>query len=481
MSRILISVGTDFHPFQRLVDWADDYARRHPEHEVFIQYGTARPPLHSQRSQLLDHSQLQTEIARADVVVCHGGPATITEVRRSGLVPVCVARDPSRGEHVDEHQQRFVARIAQAGMVVSCPEVEDLDDAVTTAMERPRSDSVGPTTERAEGVQRLQQLLGDLMQPPSLTTDGDDLRIVYIGGQGRSGSTLIERALGELPGVVSVGEMVHLWERGLRDDELCGCGTAFSSCAFWREVGEVAFGGWQNIDADEAVSLRFAVDRNRFLPLLTRPGLSSRYQRLHHQYAERVAQVYRAVATVSGARVIIDSSKHASYALILSTLSGIDLRLLHVVRDSRAVAHAWTKTVARPEAGGIPMPIYGPAKAAVLWDVQNAVIERLRHQHPYLRLRYEDFVASPKDVLLDAARFTGVEDDTAVLEFLDGDTLHLRPSHTVAGNPMRFVSGDVTIRSDQSWQREMSVGRRRFVTALTLPWQRHYGYDSRLS
>jgi hypothetical protein len=177
--------------------------------------------------------------------------------------------------------------------------------------------------------------------------------------------------------------------------------------------------------------------------------------------------------------VIIDSSKHASYALMLARVPAIDLRVLHVVRDSRAVAHAWTKKIARPEAGGTPMPVYGPAKAAMLWDVQNTVIEQMRRQHPYLRVRYEDFVEAPKDALLAAARFAGIDDGASILDFLDGDVLQVNPSHTVAGNPMRFASGQIAIKSDQSWRGEMPNNRQRFVSALTLPLQRHYGYDSR--
>jgi UDP-N-acetylglucosamine transferase subunit ALG13 len=476
VSRILVTVGTDFHPFQRLVDWADEYARRHPEHDVFIQYGAARPPVSGERSRLLDHAQLQTEIARADAVVCHGGPATITDIRRSGLIPICIPRDPDRGEHVDGHQQRFARRIADAGIVRSVRETSDLDAQVEEALTHPRAESLDDAAP-AEGVVRIGELIAELQ--PAGPTAPDPLRVVYIGGQGRSGTTLLERALGELPGVVGVGETVHLWDRGLRDDELCGCGQHFGSCPFWQDVGEVAFGGWDTIDPDEAVALRFAVDRNRYVPLMARPGLSPSYQRRHARYLSRIAQLYQAIAEVSGARTIIDSSKHASYALMLAQTPGVDLRVLHVVRDSRAVAHAWTKKVARPEAGGIPMPVYGPAKAAVLWDVQNTIIERLGRHHPYLRLRYEDFVEAPKDCLLAAAEFAGVADDADVLGFLDGDTLNVGPSHTVAGNPMRFASGDITIRSDQTWRDEMPTTRRRFVSALTLPLQRHYGYGRR--
>ena len=490
MSRILVTVGTDHHPFQRLVDWADRYAQSHPEHDVFIQYGSAKAPSHPQRSALLDHAQLQTEINRADAVVCHGGPATITDIRRTGLRPVCVPRDPTRGEHVDEHQLRFAQRIARAGLVDLCGDIDGLDATVERALSRERA-AVEADRPVAPGVQRVGEIVSDLVSQrrtdaghagssgSAPAADSEALRVVFIGGQGRSGSTLLERALGQLPGVVSIGETVHLWDRGLRDNELCGCGQAFSSCPFWREVGQVAFGGWDQVDADRAVDLRFAVDRNRYLPLLMRPSMSGRYRQRHEAYLDRLHRLYQAVATVSGCSTIIDSSKHASYALLLSRMPSLDLRLLHVVRDSRAVAHAWTKTVARPEAGGIPMPVYGPAKAAVLWDVQNAVIEQLRHRHPYLRVRYEDFVQAPKDALLEASRFTGIDDDSAVLSMIHGDTLRLAPSHTVAGNPMRFVSGDVTIRSDESWLREMPPARRRFVAALTLPLQHHYGYSSR--
>jgi hypothetical protein len=162
---------------------------------------------------------------------------------------------------------------------------------------------------------------------------------------------------------------------------------------------------------------------------------------------------------------------------MLSALPNVDLKVLHVVRDSRAVAHAWTKSVPRPEAGGAPMPVYGPAKAAVLWNVQNAVIEQMKRKHDYLRVSYEQFVDSPKDVLIDAARFADVGDDTEVLRFLDDGILHLSPSHTVAGNPMRFLSGDIAIRSDQSWRTAMRPASQKLVSALTLPLQRHYGYE----
>jgi len=66
------------------------------------------------------------------------------------------------------------------------------------------------------------------------------VRVLYIGGLGRSGSTLIERLLGQVPGVCAVGELVHLWDRGITEDERCGCGEPFRQCPFWSQVGKTA-------------------------------------------------------------------------------------------------------------------------------------------------------------------------------------------------------------------------------------------------
>ncbi len=103
--------------------------------------------------------------------------------------------------------------------------------------------------------------------------------VLYLGGLGRSGTTVLERVLGELPGVCSAGELVHLWRRGVLDDETCGCGRPFGSCPFWVEVGRVAFGGWTRELALRMEQLRPLVDRTRSVPRLLAPRLMGRHRR----------------------------------------------------------------------------------------------------------------------------------------------------------------------------------------------------------
>ncbi|WP_320069055.1 glycosyltransferase [Micromonospora sp. RTGN7] len=114
-------VGTDVHSFDRLVDWLerwhagrDDLA---PQVRLVVQHGRSRAPRLPDAAPFLAHDELQRAMTEADLVVCHGGPATITEARRHGHLPIVVPRDPAHDEHVDNHQQLFARRLGTAGMV----------------------------------------------------------------------------------------------------------------------------------------------------------------------------------------------------------------------------------------------------------------------------------------------------------------------------------------------------------------------------
>jgi len=321
-----------------------------------------------------------------------------------------------------------------------------------------------------------------LFDPRAGVMSFGEYRVIYLGGMGRSGSTLAERLLGELPHVCVAGELVHLWQRCVTDNERCGCGKPFGDCEFWSAVGESAFGGWSNVDVRRVAELRASVDRNRFIPQLARRSLPARLGCDLAEYMNYYRRLYGAISQVSGCSTVVDSSKHPSLAFCLSRGDLPDLRVIHVVRDSRAVAYSWTTRVQRPEApGGSYMTTYSPIRASSEWIMQNASLGLLaRSQTPVLRVRYEDLVSEVKPTLRRICEYAGLSVEESELGFVGGGEseqwAELRQAHTAAGNPMRFATGKITISKDDRWQTAMPGGQRRTVTALTLPLLSLYGY-----
>ncbi|MCG5216879.1 sulfotransferase [Streptosporangium sp. KLBMP 9127] len=289
-------------------------------------------------------------------------------------------------------------------------------------------------------------------------------RVIFLGGLGRSGSTLLERMLGEVPGVVPLGEVVHLWARGILAGEPCGCGVRLPDCPFWCEVGERGFGGWTPDLARRAIALRQRVDRTRRIPPRLSPELV--------EYVQLYRGLYDAASEVAGSPVIVDSSKHASLAFCLAA-AGVEVDVVHLVRDPRAVAHSWRRRVERPEDGTL-MRRWSPARTAFHWTTQNLALELLASREiSVTRMRYEDLLSSPRTAF--AHLLTRLE-LAPRLDFLTDTRVRLGTAHTASGNPMRFTVGDLPLTFDETWRRDLPRRHRLLVTALTWPLLLQYGY-----
>lgn len=473
---VLALVGTDFHRMDRLVGWVDEWAAgQHEGVEVVVQHGHSGPPVHAHGQPFLAHDDLQDLMARASVVICPGGPATIAEARRNGRHPIVVPRDPARHEAVDGHQSRFATFMEARGLITVCRSAGDLHRWIERGLDDPTLLAAEPEAHSADSAAaNVGELARSLVHRRRGRPGPDPTTVLYIGGLGRSGSTVLASLLGEIDGVASVGETVHLWERGIVNDEPCSCGEPFRSCPFWTDVGARAFGGWEEVDLDLLRSLRAAVDRTRHVaPVVA--GRPARVAALAREYARHYARLHRAVRDVTGARVVVDSSKHVSLAANLGWADGIDLRVLHLVRDSRGVAHSTNKVVERPERAGEYMHRVSPARIALEWSGQNLLFDVVARRTPVMRLTYDELIERPDPTLAAIQRFAGLDDAPETRSFLDGRRATLRGTHMVSGNPVRFVDGPVDLRPDLAWRNGLSSRDRRLVTTVTAPLLRRYG------
>lgn len=302
--------------------------------------------------------------------------------------------------------------------------------------------------------------------------------MLYVAGFGRSGSTLLGNVLGQVDGFVSVGELRQVWEYGLIQNKVCGCGEPFDECEVWRPVVDEAFGGAGNVDPRKMIRLREHWARTKHIPLMLTPPGRSLIEWCLAEYLDALERLYGAVGTVTGSRVIVDSSKFPSYGYVLGMAPSVDLYVIHLVRDPRAVAYSWQRKRLHPDPENPEyMPVRGSVESSIRWTARNLAVEALKQRSParYLLLRYEDFVAEPRKAIGRVLELVGEE--KASRPHVGEHEVELGVNHNVWGNPGRLRTGRVEIRPDEEWAYRISPGDRRMVSSLTFPLLARYGYS----
>lgn len=306
------------------------------------------------------------------------------------------------------------------------------------------------------------------------------LRVVYIAGWGRSGSTLVDQILGESLQTISIGELHSIWDVDW-SMQLCSCGQVIFSCSFWSEVfNEVALRyGLSSLEAFRRYGLQMRNDsaRTRHLFRILRRSSDSDID----TYLKVLLTIYEAVLHVSKASVVIDSSKHPSPLAYLAKSTVVELTVVHLIRDPRAVAYSWSQ---RPggrdalvgESVGRP-PRHGVVHSVIWWRVWNYLIKRIGHlqvdnYHPW---RYEDLAKSPQRAFHELA-------DQLVLSlpeqtFASQSVVVLKPKHTVAGNPRRHQVGRTRIEPDEAWIRDQTRIKSFLIALLSGRQRRAFNYD----
>lgn len=161
--RVVVSVGTDHHPFDRMIDWIDEWSAAFPTVPVMVQRGTSDPPAHCPSERLVPHSDLIELFAMAEVVVSHGGPSTVMDARMVGRLPIVVARNPELGEHVDGHQMRFADHLRRHDLAVVIDDKDAFFGAMSEALADPSRFSIPIDTGSISGVVEFGRVMDHLL------------------------------------------------------------------------------------------------------------------------------------------------------------------------------------------------------------------------------------------------------------------------------------------------------------------------------
>ncbi|MFL6194005.1 MAG: sulfotransferase family protein [Thermoanaerobaculia bacterium] len=302
-------------------------------------------------------------------------------------------------------------------------------------------------------------------------------KVVYIMGHGYSGSTLLTFLLSTHPQVATIGELgiAPLAKEDLTpQDYLCSCKTPVRDCGFWRTVSKEMAGRGHDFDIWDAglefrapgrgvadVLLR-AVQRGPVLETARDVGLRlvPAARREMERVISRISSLTEIVARLKGTDTFLDSSKRPERATLMQRSGNFDMRVIHLVRDGRAVSWSSMKHLK-----------IGPEAAARSWLADNGGSEHARRYFPadrWMTLRYEDLCADPDATLRKIHGFMDIPSRNSFHNFRAVD-------HHIIGNQMRLASTS-EIRLDESWKKALTPEQMAAIDRLVAPLNRRYGY-----
>ena len=309
------------------------------------------------------------------------------------------------------------------------------------------------------------------------------VKVLFLAGKGRSGGTLLASLLGQLPGFFNIGELNRLWDWGLVSNFKCGCGLPVQECPTWHSILEAADGllsgrgiaplTTARIDLAQAAVVRWP----RVLQLLrARPGQTD-WPELD-RYTAASSAVYRSIAHLTGARVVVDSSRLPIEPVALGLVPDVDARVAQVIRDPRAVVYSWKRSKPTTDRDNVEyMPKFSASFSTSSWLARNLVVEAIRRRGPVEVVQYDEMARDPAAVLRQLADFVG--EPAGDLAFLTSATATIAPTHSVGGNPIRMTSGAIKIEPDVEWQHDIARRDRAVATAIALPLLHRYGLPVR--
>lgn len=319
---------------------------------------------------------------------------------------------------------------------------------------------------------------------PQETTEASSrngLRILYVAGVPRTGSTVLGELLGSIPDVIFVGELNFFWRR-FAGAEMCSCGRPLPDCPFWSAVVREAYGEMTPGQARQLAELERHVLRRQFaLTVAPAAWPVPKTSRAGQMLAERTL-LYRAIGHLTGANWIVDGGKEPIFGALMARADVGAIATVHLVRDPRGVAYSWQKLVPSDSEPG-NMPRKAPAKTAVDWVVQNLLVQLglQRLGTVYVRVRYEDLASRPEHVLGQISLATGLTIAPAAAAQHGIVPPAASERHLVAGNPgvRQTVASGLQVRADEAWRTKLPLREQRVVTAVCGALMTAYGYSLR--
>jgi hypothetical protein len=250
--------------------------------------------------------------------------------------------------------------------------------------------------------------------------------LIYIIGDGRSGSTVLAEYLARNLNGFKIGEARWFWKRYYRAESYCECGKKINNCKYWGQVDGCLPPDLQNDRVFHELNANAARYKNlqKFLDE-NKPNSDVKYVQ---------DNFYEAIFETSPSNLVVDSSKLYWWGLYLDRFSNVkdNVLFIHLVRDVASTANSWKKDVRLPEYidKEVKLEIRPLIKHLKVWLKANLVpIKYMKGQENYIYMDYKKFCNNPEKLLLK------IKDNKLFKK--SGYDNNMEVSHGIAGNPVK--------------------------------------------
>lgn len=258
------------------------------------------------------------------------------------------------------------------------------------------------------------------------------MKIIYIAGDGRSGSTLLDSILSNIDGSLSVGECHRFWIRFYEGETSCSCSKLITNCELWSSVDREMKNRFEDYNPEYFREQVIEIQKHKNFKKIPKLINSKTWQ----PFCEHVIFFYEIIGKHAKNEIIIDSSKSISWAYFLETLNFTDIYIIHLERKLTSVANSWKKQILLPEY--TLKEVYMPVKSITLstksWVKIKVLAKSLKSANHYLFVSYEKLCEHP-DLWLENIK-------SFVNEEFDVTKLAMQKTHAIGGNPMRAKSNE---------------------------------------
>lgn len=321
------------------------------------------------------------------------------------------------------------------------------------------------------------------------------IRLIYILAASHSGSTLLAMLLGTHPEIGTVGEL-KFTSLGNVERYLCSCQKEIKKCPFWSDVvQEVAKRGCSFDFSNPGTD--FHSEMSGYVQWLLRPlhrgkvlewvrdsalALSPTWRTRFPRFQELNSVLVESICNLTGKNLIVDSSKVGLRLKFLLRNPKLDVKVIRLIRDGRAVAMTYTDPARFADASDPDLRGGGMggereserltmARAAREWKRSNeeadAILKNLDPSR-WVKVHYETLCVQTDAALRKLFEFIGVNSDYKLASFRSVD-------HHIIGNGMRLDSTE-EIRLDDRWRGSLTASELEAFNLVAGELNRRLGY-----